>query len=69
MAALAGAREASRKAMEQAMQLRARTMLVEEAASMAREEAIYYNDAAADLEKENASSRLTLPLSEMPSKR
>jgi len=51
-AALAGAWEASRKATEEAMQLRARTMLVEEAASKAREEAIFYKDAAADLDKE-----------------
>jgi len=51
-AALAEAREASRKAVEEAMQLRERTMTVEEAASRAREEAIFYRDAAADLDKE-----------------
>jgi len=51
-AALAGAREALRKAMEEATWLRERTMTVEEAASKAQEEAVFYNDAAADLDKE-----------------
>jgi len=51
-AALAEAREASRKAVEEATQLRERTMTVEEAASKAREEAVFYKDAAANLEKE-----------------
>jgi len=51
-AALAEAREASRKAVEEATQLRERTMTVEEAASKAREEAVFYKDAAADLDKE-----------------
>jgi len=51
-AALAEAREASRKVVEEAMQLRERTMMVEEAASKAQEEAIFYKDAAADLDKE-----------------
>jgi len=51
-AALAEAREASRKAAEEATQLRERTMTVEEAASKAREEAVFYMDIAADLDKE-----------------
>jgi len=51
-AALGEAREASRKAVEEAMQLMERTMTVEEAASRAREEAVFYKDAAADLDKE-----------------
>ena len=51
-AALAEAREASRKAVEEATQLRERTMMVEEAASKVREEAMFYKDAATDLDKE-----------------
>jgi len=49
---LAEAREASRKAVEEVMQLWERTMMVEEAASKAWEEAIFYKDTAADLDKE-----------------
>jgi len=52
-AALAEAREASRKAVEEATLLRERTVSVEEAASKAREEATFYKDAAADHDKEN----------------
>jgi len=51
-AALAEVREVSRKAIEEAMRLRERTMMVEEAASKAWEEAIFYKDVAADLDKE-----------------
>jgi len=51
-AALAEAQEASRKATEEAMLLRERTMSVEEAMSKAREEAVFYKDAATDLDKE-----------------
>ena len=51
-AALAEARETSRKAVEEATLLRERTMMVEEIASRAREEAVFYKDAAADLDKE-----------------
>jgi len=50
-AALAEAREASRKVVEEATLLRERTVSVEEAASKAREEAAFYKDAAADLDK------------------
>jgi len=51
-AALAKAREASRKAVEEATLLRERTMTVEEAASKAQEEAAFYKEAAVDLDKE-----------------
>jgi len=51
-AALAEAREASRKAVEEAVLLRERTMMVEEAASKDRDEALSYKNAAADLDKE-----------------
>jgi len=51
-AALVEALEASRKAVEKATRLRERTMTVEEAVSKAREEAVFYKDAAADLDKE-----------------
>jgi len=51
-AALAEARETSRKAVEEATLLRKRTMTVEEAVSKAREEAVFYKDATADLDKE-----------------
>ena len=53
-AALAEAWEASRKAAEKATLLRERTVSVEEAASKAQEEAKFYKDAAADLDKEKA---------------
>jgi len=51
-AALAEARETSRKAVEEATRLRERTMTVEEVASKAREEAIFYKDVAANIDKE-----------------
>jgi len=51
-AALAEAREASRKAADEAALLRERTMMVEEAASKVRDEALSYKNAAADLDKE-----------------
>jgi len=51
-AALAEARETSRKAVEEATRLRERTMTVEETASKAQEEAVFYKDAATDLDKE-----------------
>jgi len=51
-AALAEAREASRRAVDEAALLRERTMMVEEAASKAQEEASSYKKAAADLDKE-----------------
>ena len=51
-AALAEAREASRKAVEEAALLRERTLTVKEAASKAQEDAKFYKDAAADLDKE-----------------
>jgi len=51
-AALAEAREASRKAVEEAVLLRERTLAVEEAASKAWEEALSYKNAIADLDKE-----------------
>jgi len=51
-AALAEAREASRKAVEEATLLRERTVSVEEAVSKDQEEAKFYKDAAADLDKE-----------------
>jgi len=50
-AALAEPREASKKAVEEATLLRERTMMVEEAASKARDEALSYKNAAADLDK------------------
>ena len=53
-AALAKAREASRKAVEEAALLRERTTTVEEAASKAQEEAKFYKDAATDLDKKKA---------------
>ena len=46
------AREASRKAVEEATRLRERVMMVEEVASKARDEAQTYKIAAADLDKE-----------------
>jgi len=51
-AALSEAWEVSRKAVEEARLLRERTMTVEEAASKAREEAAFYKEAAAGLDKE-----------------
>jgi hypothetical protein len=51
-AALAKAWEASEKAIEEAAQLRERTTSAEETTSKAREEAVYYKDAAAELDKE-----------------
>jgi len=51
-AALAEAREASRKAVEEATHQRELTMTVEVAASKAREEAAFYKDVVADLDKE-----------------
>ena len=59
-AALAEAREASRKAVEEAALLRGRTMMVEEAASKAREEALSYKNAAANLDKEKGLLRTDL---------
>jgi len=51
-AALVEAREASRKAAEEAMLLRERALTVEEDASKAREEALSYKNVVADLDKE-----------------
>jgi len=51
-AALSEAREVSRKAVEEAMLLREWAMTVEEVATKAREEAVFYKGAATDLEKE-----------------
>jgi len=51
-AALAEAREASKKAVEEAMLLREQAMAVEEAVSKAWEEALSYKNAVADLDKE-----------------
>jgi len=51
-AALAEAREASKKAVEEAVLLRERALMVEEAASKAREEALSYKSTVADLDKE-----------------
>jgi len=51
-AALVEAREASRKAVEEAALLRERAMTVEEAASKARDNASTYKNEAADLDKE-----------------
>ena len=59
-AALAEAREASRKAVEEAALLRERTMTVEEAASKAREEAVFYKGTAADIDKEKGLLRADL---------
>jgi len=50
-AALVEAREASRKAVEEAVLLRERTLAVEEATSKAREEALSCKNAIADLDK------------------
>ena len=68
-AALAKAREASEKAIEDAVQLRARTTSVEETASKAREEAAYYKDAVAELDKEKSLSIQNLPLPGRPIER
>ena len=59
-AALAEAQEASRKAMEEAALLREQTMMVEEAASKAREEALSYKNATANLDKEKDLLRTDL---------
>jgi len=59
-AALAEAREASSKAVEEAVLLRERTMTEEEVASKAREEAVFYKGAAADLDKEKGLLRADL---------
>jgi len=59
-AALAEAREASRKAVEEAALLRERAMMVEEAASKAWEEALSYKNAAANLHKEKGLLRTDL---------
>ena len=49
---MAEAHEASKKAVEEATLLRERTMMVEEAVSEAREEALSYKNVVADLDKE-----------------
>jgi len=59
-ATLAEAREASRKAVEEAALRGERAMMVEEAASKAREEALSYKNAAADLDKEKGLLRTDL---------
>ena len=51
-AALAEARDVSTRAAEEAAFLRERAMMVEEVASKAREEALSYKNAVADLDKE-----------------
>ena len=51
-ASLAEAREASKKAVEEAVLLRERALTVEEAPSKAREEALSYKNVVADLDKE-----------------
>jgi len=51
-AALTEAREASKKAVEEAVLLREWALTVEEAASKAREEALSYKNVIADLDKE-----------------
>ncbi|XP_021306312.1 uncharacterized protein LOC110431539, partial [Sorghum bicolor] len=51
-AALAEAREASRKVVDEATLLRERAMMVEEVASKAREEALSYKNAVANLDEE-----------------
>jgi len=51
-AALTKARQASEKVIGEAAQLRERTTLAEETASKAQEEATFYKDAAAELDKE-----------------
>ena len=59
-AALAEAQEASRKAVEEATLLRERTLTVEEAASKAQEEAVFYKGAAADQDKEKSLLKANL---------
>jgi len=59
-AALVEAREASRKAVEEVKLLRERAMTVEEAACKARDEALTYKNAAADLDKEKGLLRTEL---------
>ena len=53
-AAMAEAREASKKAEEETMLLRERALTVEEAASKAREEALSYKSVIEDLDKEKS---------------
>jgi hypothetical protein len=67
-AALVEAREASRKAVEEAALLREWAMTVEEAASKAREEALSYKNAFADLDKEKGLLKTDLDSSENPSR-
>jgi len=62
-AALAEAREALRKAVEEATLLRERTVTIDEAASKAQEEAKFYKDAAADLDKEKVLIKADLAAS------
>jgi len=59
-AALVEAREASRKAVEEAVLLRERALMVEEDASKAREEALSYKNVVADLDKEKGLLKLDL---------
>ena len=59
-AALAKAREASEKAIEEAALLRERTTLAEETTSKAREEAVFYKHAAAELDKEKSLVKVDL---------
>ena len=54
--------------MEDAALLRERAIMVEEAASKAREEALSHKNAVADLDREKASSRLISPPLEKPFK-
>jgi len=67
-AALDEAREATRKAVEDAALLRERAIMVEEAASKSREEALSHKNAVADLDREKASSTLNSPPLEKPFK-
>ena len=67
-AALAEAREASRKAVEEAVLLRERTMMVEEAASKAGTSPCLTRMQPLIWTRRRASSRLTLPPSRNPSK-
>jgi len=59
-AALVEARDASRKAVEEAVLLRERALMVEEATSKAREEALSYKNAIADLDKEKGLLKTNL---------
>ena len=51
------------------MQLRERTATAEEAASKTREEAAFYKDAGAELDKEKGLIKRTLPLPGRPIER